>query len=154
MRDQVLWNQLFGMGRVDCCVGIAQVGTFPYFDWWIVIFGKADAPLMATSGNVVTDLQNLLERAKAAREWLLDNPQQAAEVLSLMRGPYAVSPDEPPWYRWPKIVVFFGRRQALSDAERRFVFECNRDINQIALSIRTYDWLIDAANKLPTLSET
>jgi hypothetical protein len=71
-----------------------------------------------------------------------------------MRGPYAVSPDEPAWYRWPKIVVFFGRRQALSDTERRFLSECNRDINQIALSIRTYDWLIDAANKVPTLSES
>lgn len=153
-QDEVLWNQQFGMSRVDCCVGVAQTGTFPYFDWWIVIFGKADAPLMATSGNVVPDLQNLLERAKAAREWILDNPQQAADVLSSMRGPYAVSPDEPAWYRWPKIVVFFGRRQALSDAERRFLSECNRDINQIALSIRTYDWLIDAANKLPTLSES
>jgi hypothetical protein len=67
-------------------VGVAQTGTFPYFDWWIVIFGKSDAPLMATSGNVVPDLQNLLERAKAACESILDNPQQAADVLSLMRG--------------------------------------------------------------------
>lgn len=100
-------------------------------EWTLLQFASHDGTLVNPDDTLVLD--SVLSRIEHARRWIARNPQAARALLPGLTPGLC------------HCVVVAGRRQSLSPDAISSLKQLNHEL--VGVTVRTYDWLIDAAAK-------
>jgi hypothetical protein len=128
VRDGGLWQQRLGPTVVGFC-GFRRKYTTYETHWELVQFCSAgEAPV--TGIELSPAVTKRVKELKDVRRWILDHPVEAD----------AIEPNLNPDFRGH---VVCGRRDRLTSEDRETLRRLSDELP--AVSVRTYDWLIDSA---------
>jgi Leucine-rich repeat (LRR) protein len=125
----------------DLRVGI-MMNTMGLTIYSYLVFGSMHAPLFEKDGVPVTDLVNLISQLKSAHHTAAETPDN---VLTERQGVHEWGFEGA--RRQPSVIVA-GRRDEVTQLDSRRLRDFNRELAENGISIRTYDWLIDACRSV------
>jgi hypothetical protein len=126
------WSPIFGDFSPDFCIGLEQMSIMS-IDWNVVVLDIPSTRLFLNAMTPVPSLSNIISQLESLRRWVISNLEEAKQILDDIQSDF-------------QGVVIAGRRAQLATEEIGYLKEYNDSLHGIR--IRTYDWLIDAANSL------
>jgi len=128
--DALRTDVQLGPFAVDFCGASYQPSAMSYGTWRLIFCGSPKDPLLDEKGAPSSELQGLLDRARAIRQWVRTNTGDAREVLPALRLDY-------------EAVIVAGRRAPAETNQAAALAKLNAAAGNVR--VRTYDWLLDAA---------
>lgn len=126
------WSVELGSVVVDFCAS-RSMHTTDEVIWYLVQFHTPDEAILMNTA-LSPALIERVDELRNVRRWIGANLREAREIL----------PDVGTGFRG---IVVAGRRQQLSEADKEYLRRYNQELPGI--TVRTYDWLIDAAVERP-----
>jgi TIR domain len=130
-RDSDQWSVMLGGTVVDLAASRTRA-TAGDVEWMLVQFVSPNEPLLG-AGKTSGAMAERVAELRAVRRWIGGHLDVARATLAKI----TVSFDG---------IVVAGRRERLSEAEMEWLRRNNAEVPGV--SVRTYDWLIDAAADL------
>lgn len=113
----------------DLCASVFQP-TLGRHAWRIIVLGTSSRELFDAKGELVCSLRHTLEALESLRTWIPANYEAARSVLPGVTADF-------------QAFVVAGRRTGMASEDRKKLEELTDAL--MGISLRTYDWLVDAA---------